>query len=103
MREHYLNLRERLFDVVRAWSLSAGGFDVRGWNDFRALPVGWFEGLAAILARVEEPEVWTTHLLDAFVVAQLSNMFECVACCFQAAGYCQTSMIHLRYRVGEVF
>ena len=41
---------ERLFDVVRAWSLSAGGFDVWGWNDFRALPVGWFEGLAAILA-----------------------------------------------------
>ena len=33
-----------LFGAVRAASLSAGGFDGRGWIDFSALLVGSFEG-----------------------------------------------------------
>ena len=39
------------FDAVHAESTSAGGF---GWIDLRALSVGWFDGLAAILVLVKE-------------------------------------------------
>ena len=60
---------EMLFDAVHAAeSPSASGFDCWGWNNFRALLVGWFDGLAAILVLVEESGSWPDHLPDAYIV-----------------------------------
>ena len=42
-----------------------GGWD---WNDFRAPSVGWFGGLAAILALVEESGSWSDLLLASKIV-----------------------------------
>ena len=39
-----------------------------GWNDFSALSVGWFDGLAAILVLVEESGNWPIHMFDAHTV-----------------------------------
>ena len=49
-------------------NLSAGGFGGWGWNDFRALSAGWFDGLAAILALVEESGNWPDLLLASKIV-----------------------------------
>ena len=48
-------------------------FDRR--NDLRALSVGWFDGLAAIFALVEESGFWPDHLLDAYVFMSLSRTY----------------------------
>ena len=45
---------DMLFDAVNAKSSCASGFDGSAWNDFRAWPVGRFDGSAAILVLVEE-------------------------------------------------
>ena len=50
--------REILFGAVHDESPSAGGC-------LWALPVGWFDGLAAILAVVEESWNWPDHSLVA--------------------------------------
>ena len=40
---------------------------VRGWRDLQSLPVPWFDGLARILAKVEELGVWPAGLLDVYI------------------------------------
>ena len=36
-----------------------------GWRELEVLPVAWFDGLARILAKVEEIGVWPDGLFDA--------------------------------------
>ena len=43
-----------------------GGLDGWGWRELKVLPVAWFDGLARILAKVEDNWVWPEGLLDAF-------------------------------------
>ena len=57
-----------LCDAVHAKSPSAGDSDWWGWNDFGALSLGWFDGLAEILVLVEESGTLPEHLLDAYIV-----------------------------------
>ena len=59
---------EILHDAVCAKCLSPGGSDAWGWNDFRALLVGLFGSLAAILVLVVESGVWLIHQLYTYVV-----------------------------------
>ena len=56
-----------LFQVVRCKTATAGSLDVWGWRDLQSLPVPWFDGLARILAKVEELGVWPAGLLDAYI------------------------------------
>ena len=57
-----------LFEAVLSTSPSAGGFDVWCWNDFRALPIVWFDEFADILWLVEGSGVWLGDVLDACIV-----------------------------------
>ena len=56
-----------LFQVVRCKTATAGSLDGWGWRDLQSLPVPWFDGLARILAKVEELGVWSEGLLDAYI------------------------------------
>ena len=56
-----------LFQVVRCKTATAGSLDGWGWRDLQSLPVPWFDGLARILAKVEELGVWPAGLLDAYI------------------------------------
>ena len=38
-----------------------------GWRELKVLPVSWFDGLARILAKVEDLGVWPEGLLDAYI------------------------------------
>ena len=57
-----------LCDAVAGKCASAGSLDGWNWTEFQALPVSWFDGLAAILRLVEESGVWPDGVLDAFMV-----------------------------------
>ena len=56
-----------LFQVVRHKTATACSLDAWGWRELKSLPVPWFDGLARILAKVEEPGVWLEGLLDACI------------------------------------
>ena len=56
-----------LFQVVWCKTAPAGSLDGWGWRDLQSLPVPWFDGLARILAKVEELGVWPEGLLDAYI------------------------------------
>ena len=47
-----------LFEVVQCKTATAGSLDGWGWRELKSLPVPWFDGLARILAKVEELGVW---------------------------------------------
>ena len=51
---------DMLFEVV-------GSLDGWGWRELEILPVAWFDGLARVLARVEEIGVWPDGLLSACI------------------------------------
>ena len=55
------------FQVVRCKTAAAGSLDGWGWREHKSLPVPWFDGLARILAKVEELWVWLEGLLDAYI------------------------------------
>ena len=59
--------RDMLFEVVRRKSATAGSLDGWGWRELKVLLVAWFDGLARILAKVEEFGVWPDGLLDAYI------------------------------------
>ena len=44
-----------------------GGLDGSGWRELKVLPVSWFDGLARILAMVEDSGIWPDGLLDAYI------------------------------------
>ena len=52
-----------LFQVVRVKTATAGSLDGWGWRELKSLLVPWFDGLARILAEVEELGVWPEGLL----------------------------------------
>ena len=54
-----------LADVVRRNGATAGSLDGWGWRELKVLLVDWFDGLARILAKVEDIGVWPEGLLDA--------------------------------------
>ena len=56
---------EVLADVVQRKGATAGGLDGWGWRELKVLPVSWFDGLARILAEVEDLGVLLDGLLDA--------------------------------------
>ena len=58
---------DMLAGVVRRKSATAGSLDGWGWRELKALPDPWFDGLARILALVEEEGVWPDGLLDAYI------------------------------------
>ena len=58
---------DMLYDAVQRKKPTAGSLDGWGWREFKALPVAWFDGLAAIFTLVEEEGVWPDGLLDAYV------------------------------------
>ena len=58
---------DMLFEVVKRKSATAGSLDGWGWRELKVLPVAWFDGLARILAKVEEIGVWPDGLLDAYI------------------------------------
>ena len=58
---------DMLFEVVRRKSATAGSLDGWGWRELKVLPVAWFDGLARILAKVEEFGIWPDGLLDAYI------------------------------------
>ena len=55
-----------LFEVVKRKSATAGSLDGWGWRELKVLPVVWFDGVARILAKVEEIGIWPDGLLDAY-------------------------------------
>ena len=56
-----------LFQVVRCETATAGSLDGWGWRELKSLLAPWFDGLARILAKVEELGVWPERLLDAYI------------------------------------
>ena len=58
---------DMLFEVVRRKSATDGSLDGWGWRELKVLPVAWFDGLARILAKVEEFGIWPDGLLDAYI------------------------------------
>ena len=58
---------EVLADVVRRKGATAGSLDGWCWREAKALSVAWFDGLACILAKVEEIGVWPEGVLDACI------------------------------------
>ena len=58
---------DMLFEVVKKKSATAGSLDGWGWRELKVLPVAWYDGLARILARVEDLGVWPDGLLDAYI------------------------------------
>ena len=54
-----------LLQVFRRKTAAAGSLDGWGWRELKSLPVPWFDGLALILAKVEELGVWPEGWLDA--------------------------------------
>ena len=58
---------DAFFQVVRRKTATAGSLDGWGWRELKSLPVPWFDGLARILAEVEDLGVWPEGLLDAFI------------------------------------
>ena len=58
---------QMLADVVRRKGATAGSLDGWAWRELKVLPVAWFDGLARILAKVEEAGVWPEGLLDAHI------------------------------------
>ena len=56
---------EDLAEVVRRTSAAAGSLDGWRWKEMKVFPVPWFDGRAHIL-KVEEVDVWSEGLLDAF-------------------------------------
>ena len=57
---------QMLADVVRKGA-TAGSLDGWGWRELKVLPVVWFDGLARILAKVEDFGVWPVGSLDAHI------------------------------------
>ena len=56
---------QMLADVVQSKGVSASSLDGWGWRELKVLPVSWFDGLARILAKVEDLGVWPDgSLLD---------------------------------------
>ena len=49
---------QMLADVVRRKTATAGSLDGWGWRELKSLLIPWFDGLARILAKVEELGVW---------------------------------------------
>ena len=45
---------DMLYEVVQQKKPTAGCLDGRGWREFKAVPVAWFDSLASILTLVEE-------------------------------------------------
>ena len=58
---------EMLADVVRREGVTADVLDGWGWRELEVLLVVWYDGLARILAKVEEIGVWPDGLLDACI------------------------------------
>ena len=56
-----------LADVVQRKGATAGSLDGWGWRELNVLPVSWYDGLARILAKVEDFGVWPDGLLDAYI------------------------------------
>ena len=48
-----------LQEVARAKKATAGGLDGWAWNEFKALPLPWFSGLAILLELVESTGTWS--------------------------------------------
>ena len=59
---------QMLYDAVAGKYASAGSLDGWNWRELKALPVCWFDGLAAILRLTEETGSWPEGLLDAYMV-----------------------------------
>ena len=57
-----------LYDAEASKYASAGSLDGWNWRELKALPVCWFDGLAAILRLTEETGVWPEGLFDAYMV-----------------------------------
>ena len=53
--------------VARKYA-SAGSLDGWNWRELKALPVCWFDGLAAILRLTEVTGIWQEGMLDAYMV-----------------------------------
>ena len=49
---------QMLYDAVSGKYASAGSLDGWNWRELKALPVCWFDGLAAVLRLTEETGVW---------------------------------------------
>ena len=83
-----------LFQFVRRKTATAGSLDGWGWMELKSLPLPWFDGLARILAKVEELGVWPEGLLDAFFVmipkvgGAWSAPSQCPSCCLSYLGFC---------------
>ena len=59
---------QMLADVVQRKSATAGSFDGWGWRELKVLPVSWYDGLACILAKVEN-----TGVLAGWVIGCLNR------------------------------
>ena len=58
---------EDLHGAVLAKISTSGGLEGWGWNDLKALPLSWYDGLAWILRLVEDTAIWPVGLLDAYI------------------------------------
>ena len=56
-----------LADVVKREGATAGSLDGWGWRELKVLLVSWYDGLARILAKVEDTGIWPDVLLDAYI------------------------------------
>ena len=59
---------QMLYDAVAVKHASYGSLDSWSYGDFKALPVAWFDGLAAILRVVEQTHDWPDSLLDVYML-----------------------------------
>ena len=83
-----------LFQVVRCKTATAGTMDGWGWRELKSLPVPWFDGLARILAKVEELGVWPEGLLDAYIA-----LIPKVGGCSTPLGQRPLSVLPVVYRI----
>ena len=58
---------QMLAGVVQRKGATAGSLDGWSWRELKVLPVSWYDGLARILAKVEDTGVWPDGLLDAYI------------------------------------
>ena len=56
-----------LADVVQCKGATAGSLDGWGWRELKDLRVSWYDGLACILAKVEDTGIWPDGLLDVYI------------------------------------
>ena len=58
---------QMLADVVHRKGATAGSLDGWSWRELKILPVSWYDGLARILAKVEDFGIWLGGFLDAYI------------------------------------